>query len=46
MLEIQNVNSGYGRLRVLFDINTKMKDKEITVIVGPNGSGNSTRETY
>jgi len=42
MLEIQDINAGYGRLHVLFDINAKMKDKEITVIVGPNGSGKST----
>ncbi|MGD8505642.1 MAG: ABC transporter ATP-binding protein [Candidatus Bathyarchaeota archaeon] len=42
MLEIQEVNAGYGRLHVLFDINAKMKDKDITVIVGPNGSGKST----
>jgi branched-chain amino acid transport system ATP-binding protein len=42
MLEIQDVNAGYGRLHVLFDINTKMKDKDITVLVGPNGSGKST----
>jgi branched-chain amino acid transport system ATP-binding protein len=42
MLEIQNVNAGYGRLHVLFDISTKIKDKDITVLVGPNGSGKST----
>ena len=42
MLEIQDINAGYGRLHVLFDINTKMKAKDITVIVGPNGSGKST----
>ena len=42
MLEIQDVSAGYGRLHVLFDINTKMKAKDITVIVGPNGSGKST----
>ena len=42
MLEIQDVNAGYGRLHVLFDINTKMKANDITVIVGPNGSGKST----
>lgn len=42
MLEIQDINAGYGRLHVLFDINAKMKDKGITVIVGPNGSGKST----
>lgn len=42
MLEIQDINAGYGRLHVLFDINAKMKDKDIIVIVGPNGSGKST----
>jgi len=42
LLEIENLNAGYGRLHVLFDINTKIKDKEITVLVGPNGSGKST----
>jgi branched-chain amino acid transport system ATP-binding protein len=42
MLEIQDVNAGYGKLHVLFDINTEMKKKDITVIVGPNGSGKST----
>jgi len=42
MLEIEGINAGYGRLHVLFDINTKVKDKEITVLVGPNGSGKST----
>jgi len=42
MLEIEDINAGYGRLHVLFDIKTKVKDKEITVLVGPNGSGKST----
>ena len=42
MLEIHDVNAGYGRLHVLFDISTKIKAKDITVIVGPNGSGKST----
>ncbi len=42
MLEIQDINAGYSRLHVLFDINAKIKDKDITVIVGPNGSGKST----
>ncbi len=42
MLKIEDINAGYGKLRVLFDINAKVKDKEITVLVGPNGSGKST----
>lgn len=42
MLKIEDINAGYGKLRVLFDINAKVKDKDITVLVGPNGSGKST----
>ena len=42
MLKIQGINAGYGRLHVLFDINAKVKAKDITVLVGPNGSGKST----
>jgi len=42
MLKIEDINAGYGRLHVLFDINAKVKDKDITVLVGPNGSGKST----
>ncbi|MFQ6065484.1 MAG: ABC transporter ATP-binding protein [Candidatus Bathyarchaeia archaeon] len=42
MLEIEGINAGYGKLHVLFDINAKIKDKDITVLVGPNGSGKST----
>ena len=42
MLKIEGINAGYGRLHVLFDINTKVKGKNITVLVGPNGSGKST----
>lgn len=42
MLKIEDINSGYGRLHVLFDINAKVKEKDITVLVGPNGSGKST----
>ncbi len=42
MLKIEDINSGYGRLHVLFDINAKVKAKDITVLVGPNGSGKST----
>jgi len=42
VLEIEGINAGYGRLHVLFDVNTKVKEKEITVLVGPNGSGKST----
>jgi len=42
MLELKNVNSGYGRHQVLFDISMSMKKENITVIIGPNGAGKTT----
>ena len=42
MLELVNLNAGYGKLQVLYNISAKFKDKKITVIIGPNGSGKST----
>ncbi len=42
MLEIKDINAGYGKLHILFDINIEIRDKEVTVFVGPNGSGKST----
>ncbi|RLG60508.1 ABC transporter ATP-binding protein, partial [Candidatus Geothermarchaeota archaeon] len=42
MLNIKELNSGYGRHHVLFDVSAEVPDKEITVLVGPNGSGKST----
>ena len=42
LLEVTNLNAGYGKLQVLYDISIAVKDKTITVIIGPNGSGKST----
>jgi len=42
MLEIESLNSGYGKLQILYDINIKCKDNEITAILGPNGAGKTT----
>ena len=42
MIKIQNVNAGYGKFHVLFDITTDIEDRKITTVVGPNGSGKST----
>ena len=41
-LTLRNVNAGYGKLQILFDVSFTAPDGEITVIVGPNGSGKST----
>lgn len=38
----ENLNAGYGKTQVLFDVSFKFKKKLIYAVVGPNGSGKST----
>lgn len=42
ILETNSLYSGYGKIKVLFDINFKAEEKKITVVVGPNGAGKTT----
>jgi branched-chain amino acid transport system ATP-binding protein len=42
MLELKNINVGYGELQVLYDINLEVKPSEIVALIGPNGAGKST----
>jgi len=42
MIEIKNLNSGYRKLQVLFDVSANFQPGKINTIVGPNGSGKST----
>lgn len=42
MLEIKNLNTGYDKKQVLFDVSIEVKQGEIVSIIGPNGSGKST----
>lgn len=42
MLEIKNLDSGYGKLKVLEDVNISLKPGEIIALIGPNGAGKST----
>ena len=42
MLEIQNLNLGYGDIQVLWDINLRMVEKEVVALAGSNGAGKST----
>ena len=42
MLEIQNLNLGYGDIQVLWDINLGMAEKEVVALAGSNGAGKST----
>jgi branched-chain amino acid transport system ATP-binding protein len=39
---LQTIDAGYGKFHVLYEINTTVEDKKMTIIVGPNGSGKST----
>lgn len=42
ILEIKNLDTGYGKKQVLFDISMDIPQEQITAIIGPNGSGKST----
>ena len=42
MLEVQNINAGYGGIQVLWDICLEVEDGEFVAIIGANGAGKST----
>ncbi|MBI2558678.1 ABC transporter ATP-binding protein [Candidatus Woesearchaeota archaeon] len=42
MLSIRKLESGYGKMQVLFGISLDVKPDEIAVLIGPNGAGKST----
>ncbi len=42
MLQIKNLESGYGKMQVLFGINLNVKPNDVVVLIGPNGAGKST----
>lgn len=42
MLEVKNINSGYDKKQVIFDISFNVDDNEIVLLTGGNGSGKST----
>ncbi|MEM3371349.1 MAG: ABC transporter ATP-binding protein [Candidatus Korarchaeum sp.] len=41
-VEVKDLYSGYGKLRILFNVNFYAEAGEITVVVGPNGAGKTT----
>lgn len=42
MLEIRDLETGYGKKQVLFGLSMEVHNREIVAIIGPNGSGKST----
>ncbi len=42
MLNVEELETGYGKKQVLFGINLEAVEGKITAIIGPNGSGKST----
>lgn len=42
MLKLENVNSGYDILQVLWEINMNIEECEFIALLGPNGAGKST----
>ncbi|WP_372912710.1 ABC transporter ATP-binding protein [Salinigranum sp.] len=42
VLELTNVDSGYGEVQVLDDLSLHLDDGEIVCLIGPNGAGKST----
>jgi len=42
IIETKGLNIGYGPIHVVYDLDFKAPDGEVTVIVGPNGVGKTT----
>ena len=42
MLRVENLNTGYDKKQVLFDISFKITKGDIALFIGSNGSGKST----
>jgi ABC-type branched-subunit amino acid transport system ATPase component len=41
-LAVTNLDAGYGKKQVLFDVAVQVEASQIALVVGPNGSGKST----
>jgi len=42
LLQVRNLDAGYGDLQILTDVDLDVGDEEYVTIVGPNGAGKST----
>ncbi len=42
MLQVEHLETGYGKKQVLFDLSLEVRQGETVAIIGPNGAGKST----
>ncbi|PKP59778.1 ABC transporter ATP-binding protein [Candidatus Atribacteria bacterium HGW-Atribacteria-1] len=42
LLEVKDIESGYGRTSILYNINIEIGEGEMVTMVGPNGAGKTT----
>lgn len=42
LLEVKNLNSGYGDIQVLRDVSMEINEGEIVALLGSNGAGKTT----
>jgi branched-chain amino acid transport system ATP-binding protein len=42
LLEVNNIDAGYGFLQVLWDVSLNVQEGEFVALIGPNGAGKST----
>lgn len=42
MLEIRELETGYGKKQVLFGLSMEVRERDIVALIGPNGAGKST----
>jgi len=42
LLELQNIEAGYGDIKVLYDLNLRISSGDNILILGPNGAGKTT----
>lgn len=42
IIQVKNLYAGYGKIKVLYDVNMGIDKGRITVLVGPNGAGKTT----